>query len=480
MKIAPILAAGAAVGTAIGLTGVVATVVGVGILAVGAVLVTKALMKSMMPDMPDYSTQGSQGIMVNKTGSSVPIPVVYGETRTGGVRVFTNTEGSLDQGTPEDPDVIPNPYLHLVYVISEGEINACKKIFFDGVEVMNTSATGSNSNWTFVDSKYSDNVDAFFYSGTDGQSANTALSNANVANWSGSPRFRGIAYMYFRMTYDADVWKNGLPEITFLVEGKKVPATSNGTTLQYSDNPARCILDYLTNTRYGKGIEVADIDLPSFQEAESYFNTKGWTTRGNLDTNANMFVNVLDMFANCRSYLAFGNKYRLVVEKAETSVALALTDDNIVGDVTYSLGDRTTMFNSMKAKIMNAADNYHDDVVITSSDTLKSQDNGIVLEAEIPFPYVKTVAQAQQIITEEINQSRQSHTVELTATIEAIDLQVGDIVTVTNATFGITNKKFRVLMTELLPSSEVSLALREYDADVFGSSIITDAKGDNN
>ena len=478
MKIAPILAAGAAVGAAIGLTGVIATVVGVGILAVGAVLVTKALMKSMMPDMSDFSTQGSQGIMVNKTGSSVSLPVVYGETRTGGVRVFTTTEGSIDNGTPEDPDVTPNPYLHLVYAICEGEINACKKIFFDGEEVMNTTATGPNSSWTFVDSKYSGNVDAYFYSGTDTQSANSALNG--VASWTGTPAFKGVAYMYFRMTYDADVWKNGLPEITFLIEGKKVPATSNGTTLQYSDNPARCVLDYLSNSRYGKGIAVADIDLPSFQAAETYFTSKGWTTRGNLDTNANMFVNVLDLFANCRSYLAFGNKYRLIPEKAETTISLALTDDNIIGDITYALGDRTTMFNSMKAKIMNASDNYHDDLVIVSDATLKSQDNGIVLEAEVSFPYIKNAAQAQQIITEEINQSRQSHLIELTATIEAVDLQVGDLVTVTNETFGITNKEFRVLMTELLPSSEVTLSLREYDADVYGSSIITDAKGDNN
>ena len=134
----------------------------------------------------------------------------------------------------------------------------------------------------------------------------------------------------------------------------------------------------------------------------------------------------------------------------------------------------------MKAKIMNAADNYHDDLVIVSDATLKSQDNGIVLEAEVSFPYIKNAAQAQQIITEEINQSRQSHLIELTATIEAVDLQVGDLVTVTNETFGITNKEFRVLMTELLPSSEVTLSLREYDADVYGGSVITDAKGDNN
>lgn len=474
MKIGLIVSAGTAIGTAIGLAGTLATVVGIGILAVGAFVIGKALIKSMMPDMPDFTTQGSQGVLVNKTGSSVSIPVLYGESRTGGARVFTHTEGTVGTGD----DAIPNAYMHLVYIISEGEINACKKIFFDGEEVMSSTATGSNSNWTFTNADYDGYVQAHFLSGTDTQTAPSGLSGATT--WSGSPDFKGIAYMYMRLEYDSEVWGNGLPEMTFLVEGVKVPQISSPSTLTYSDNPARCLLSYLTNTRYGKGIDVADIDLTTFSEAASYYSTKGFHTRGQLDTNANLYVNMIDLMSSGRSFLAFGDKYRLVVDKAETEVAMTLTDDNIIGDVTYSLGDKKSMFNRLKGKFMNESNEYHDDFKIVESATLKSNDNGLTLEAEISMPYTKTASVVQQILTEEINQSRQSHTVELTTTVAGIDLQVGDIVQVTNSTFGITNKKFRVLNTELLPSSEVTLSLREYDDSVYGSTIITDYKADNN
>jgi hypothetical protein len=472
-KIAAIIGAATAVGTAIGLAGTVATVVGGAILVAGAVVVAKAVGKMFMPDMSAYSTQGSQGVLVNRTGSNVAIPVIYGKTRTGAARIFTHTEGTVGSGD----DAIENAYMHLVYAISEGEINACKKIFFDGEEVMTTSATGANSSWTFTNSTYDGYVQAYFRPGTDSQTAISQL--ANCTTWSGSPRYRGIAYVYMRLEYNSEVFKNGLPEVTFLVEGKKVPSTSNPSSLSYSDNPARCILDYLTNTRYGKGIDPADIDLTTFQAAETYYSSKGFHVRGNLDTNANIYVNLLDLFTSCRSFLAFGNKYRLVAEKTESTVSLTLNDSNTVGDVTYALGDKKSMFNRLKAKFMNEATEYHDDIKIVESATLKSYDNGLVLEAEIPLPYTKTTSVAQQIMTEEINQSRQSHVVELTATVEAIDLQAGDIVQVTNSTFGITNKKFRVMSTEVHPSSEVGLILREYDPDVYGSSIITNYKGDN-
>ena len=202
--------------------------------------------------------------------------------------------------------------------------------------------------------------------------------------------------------------------------------------------------------------------------------------RGDLDTKVRLYGNMIDLFTSCRSYLAFGNKYRIIAERAESTVQLHLTDENTIGNVTYVLADKKTIFNKLKARFMNEDTEYRDDVTIVESATLQANDNNHVLEAEIPLPYTKTATVAQQLLTEEVNDSRQSHMVELTATVEAIDLQVGDIVEVTNETFGITQKKFRVIETTVEPTSEVRLVLKEYDDSVYGSSIITDYKDDNN
>ena len=462
-----------AIGVSAAVATVVATVVVGVVAAAGAVAIANKLAKSMTPDLgsaAEFGAQGAQGIMVNKTGSSQPLPVIYGLTRTGGIRVFAHTEGTVGD--------YENAYLHLVFAIGEGEMNKCSEIFFDGVSAGTCSSAGATDpgSWS-ISSPWSGKVNMYFRPGTDSQSAISALTSK--ASWT-DPRFRGIAYAYLRLEYDEDVWKNGLPEVTFNVEGKKVPATSDGTTLGYSDNPARCVLDYLTNTRYGKGIAPADLDLTSFADAETYCNTKNFETRGNVSTSGTIYANLIDLLSSCRGYIAFGNKYRLLIDKASSETPFEITKDNTIGSIDYILGDKSTMFNKMTAKFLDDSTEYKDNIKVVSSSTLKTYDNGMDLEAEIPMPFVKTASVVNQILIEEINQSRQSHMIQMKCTVDAIDLQVGDLVNVTNETFGLTQKTFRVLNTIIEPSSEVTLALREYDEHVYGSSIITDELADNN
>ena len=462
-----------AIGVSAAVATVVATVVVGVVAAAGAVAIANKLAKSMTPDLgsaAEFGAQGAQGIIVNKTGSSQPLPVIYGLTRTGGIRVFAHTEGTVGD--------YENAYLHLVFAIGEGEMNKCSEIFFDGVSAGTCSSAGATDpgSWS-ISSPWSGKVNMYFRPGTDSQSAISALTSK--ASWT-DPRFRGIAYAYLRLEYDEDVWKNGLPEVTFNVEGKKVPATSDGTTLGYSDNPARCVLDYLTNTRYGKGIAPADLDLTSFAAAETYCNTKGFHTRGNVSTNGTIHANLIDILSSCRGYLAFGNKYRMLIDQASSETPFEITKDNIIGNIDYVLGDKTTMFNKMTAKFLDESTEYKDNIKVLASSSLKTKDNGMDLEAEIPMPFTKTASVVNQILTEEINQSRQSHMIQLKCTVDAIDLQVGDLVNVKNETFGITQKTFRVLNTIIEPSSEITLSLREYDADVYGSSIISDELADKN
>ena len=88
----------------------------------------------------------------------------------------------------------------------------------------------------------------------------------NLSSWSNKTRtFAGLSYIAFRLTWDADKYI-GIPKIQALVEGRKIStydSGSNETTGVFTSNPAFCLLDYLTNTRYGKGIDIADIDIPS-------------------------------------------------------------------------------------------------------------------------------------------------------------------------------------------------------------------------
>lgn len=419
-------------------------------------------------DDSDFNTAGSQGILINKTGSSVSLPVVYGATRIGGAQVYATTSGT------------DNVNLDIVFALCEGEIEALNGVLLDGVQIASHSGSGNrNNDFSMVAPYTSSNCQIYFRTGTDSQTSISQLAQRESGSgW--DPRFRGIAYVYMRLVYDKEVWKNGLPTVTFDVKGKKVPTISASPSYSFSDDPARCILDYLTNTRYGKGIELSDIDLASFTTASQHFSSEGYKCRGNVDTSVNIWDNLIDLFSSCASYLTFGNKYRIVSEKADSTVAMHFDDSNTIGNVTYQMGSKSQLLNRVKIKFMDEATEYRDNIKIIESSTLKANDNGQILEQEIFFPFNKTATQAIDLGRLIINQSRQSHTINMKATIAAVNLQVGDIVTVTNETFGITAKKFRVRETVLLPTNEIELSLQEYDPDVFGNSIITDYKDDNN
>ena len=96
----------------------------------------------------------------------------------------------------------------------------------------------------------------------DGGSGNStaiqALIQAGV-DWTADHKLQGIAYAYYRLEYNADSFPNGVPEMTCLIKGKKVYDPRDATTA-WSDNPALCVRDYLTNTAYGLAEVAASID----------------------------------------------------------------------------------------------------------------------------------------------------------------------------------------------------------------------------
>jgi hypothetical protein len=101
--------------------------------------------------------------------------------------------------------------------------------------------------------------------------------------------FSDVAYasMVFLVNRDQPKFQ-GVPPVKFLVEGMKIYDIVNNAGVYelsssyvnkaydpaphaagktYSNNPARCLLDYLLNPVYGKGLQLGSIDLESFYNA---------------------------------------------------------------------------------------------------------------------------------------------------------------------------------------------------------------------
>ena len=214
------------------------------------------------PDIPDFGVgefdDFERGILLNKQSNDAAIPVVYGERLVGGTRVFLETSGT------------DNEFLYMALVMCEGEINSIQEIrvddkvvTFDGSLTDNTQRTVASSDSNFYkDGASYITIEPHF--GSDGQSASSLLST--LSSWGSNHKLSGLAYLALKFKWNQDIF-GSIPKVQAKIQGKKI-VTLNSSLVEssatYSTNPAFCILDYLRNERYGKGIATADIDLQSF------------------------------------------------------------------------------------------------------------------------------------------------------------------------------------------------------------------------
>jgi len=411
----------------------------------------------LVPDIPNFSSAGANAL-VNKAANNAPLVVVYGQRKVGGTRVLLEATGT------------DNEYLHIVIAMSEGEINSFENIYLN--DVLST------------DSRFDDVLNVYKHTGSTTQTADTNLVSA-VNDWTADHRLQGTAYIYVKLKFDQDAYPQGLPTFTADIKGVKIydPRTS---TTAWSDNPALCIRDYLTNSRYGRDIDTSLIDDTSFNAAANYCDENvtlagvskaRYTCNGIVDTSEGSIPVLKKLLTSCRGFLIFsGGKYKLVINKPETA-NFTFSEDNIVGAWSIRLGDKNSQFNRMRANFYNKERQWQPDIALVDSTTLRTQDNGLLLEKTIELPFNSDIDRAKMLTTMSINQSRQQITTEFTATIEALRCEVGDLVYISHATPGWVTKLFRVMRITLKNNDEVRILAMEYDANAYDYGTIQESDG---
>lgn len=471
--IAAAVATATAVGTFLGFAGTVATIVGAVVIVGTVALATIAIKRKLAAQRAALS-----GVLVTKTGSSEPIPVVYGQRRIAGHRTFIASNGDK------------NKNLHIVETLCEGEIEGITKIYFNDEVVASSSDNGAT--WDTASYSYSGKLYVDFHNGS--QTSACAPLVAENVGWTNNHIGYNVAYVYLKLVWDQDKFGSGVPNITYLVKGKRVPAigAAPNTTLSYTREPARIIYDYLTNPLYGKAIPYTLIDSSTFDTSAAY-NNQTVPVHGEaryrcdafLDTDSSVLNNLQSLLTTCRAGMITGDKYKLIQDKPQNiSNAKTIDDDNIIGNITYLQANKRTLLNSIRARFPNENDEfqYQEDIMIVDSPTLQgSSYDGVKLQQEIELSHTSNANMVERILTEEINQSRQSGILEVTVTPNMLDLTVGDVIKFTNSTLGQTNKYYRIISTVLKSEHEIVINMREYDPNVYwdnSQSIIVNNKDD--
>lgn len=400
--------------------------------------------KPKTPDLSAFDSDFASGLLGNKSASDACLPVIYGSRRTGGTRVLMRPTGTK------------NKYLHIVLALCHGPVQAIHTVYLNGV--------------ASTDEKFDGLVTVTKHLGSDDQEADAALV-AEVDEWTAAHRLRGVAYVYLRIKYDSQVFSS-IPEITADVDGMRVYDPRDGE-LKFSKNPALVCRDYLTSTRYGRGVAPAGVDDDLVMDAANYCDEdvpKGgetalrYTCNGAVDTEQPMMENLSKLLTSMRGVCVFsGGLYKFRVDRPGVPI-FVLDEDNIeLSSISVQLGSKRNTYNLVEAQFYNPGEDWQPDFAAWSDETARSADNGMILRHEIDLPYVTDAATAQQIATLNGKASRRQVRVELHALPEGLECEVFDVVGVTLPNFGWASKPFRVLGMELAENGSVTMRLLEYD-----------------
>lgn len=497
--------AGVIVG-AIGITGVAATIatglIG-GALAIG-------VSKLIMPRGSNGSSQQEDAV----TGARIQLPpatnnklpVVYGTAFIGGSIIDAKISTDLQT---------------MWYVIAMSEVTdtgtmSFSEIYYDnklvtfGANGAVTSLTTNTAGGGEVDSKVNGNLFIYLFpngssSGTNtgGQTAIQIMSDNQIAanqRWDGPiyaggvPAMTNTAFVIVKMKYNQDAGTTQLGAVTAKM--------TNSLT-----RPGDCIKDYLLNSRYGCGVDPAQIDNASMAALNSYsdkvvvYTPVGGGTatqpryrfNGPLDTTKSCLSNLQDMVDACDSWMQYSEltgQWKVVINKAydETPDPVTFNDlylvdnNNLVSGITLNPTDLNQTYNQVEYQYPNFnIKDQLDYIFIALQDEYPAllSENEPLNKLTIKNDLVNNFVQAKFIAIRRLLQGREDLIVTFQTDYSGIQVDAGDVIKITNEVYGWTEKLFRVsnVIEEKYPDGSLGAKITafEYNASIYDDDLdITD------
>ena len=445
--------------------------------------------------------QSGQGPQDSGTRQQVPpsssnaIPIVYGDAYLGGT--FVDAVLTTDQKTMY--------YVVAVSCVSpNGQFTFDTNNFYYGDRLVTFDGTDQTKVVSLtdeagnVDTKISGNLYISLYrsnaAGTitplNGASApNVVMGGSDIdaaLRWPSSGRqMNGLAFAIIKLNYSQDSGTTSLSPITFYA---KHYLNSTGVA-----KPGDVWYDYITNAAYGGAVDASFVNASSATALNAYADqlitftpSGGGTTtqaryrmNGVVDAGQTVLSN-LDKIMTCAdSWMAYNaalGQWSIVINKAETT-AFAFDDDNIIGEIRVSATDITQSINQVEAKFPDKGARDQPNFVNIATPDILRYPNEPDNKYSVNYDLCNDSVQAQYLANRILEQAREDLIVSFSTTYYGIQVDAGDVVSVTNSDYGWTNKLFRVVKVNeaSLPDGSLGakLEMSEYSAAVYDDFDIT-------
>lgn len=336
----------AAVVSAVGATGVAATVLSFAVSTAASLafsFVAKALApKPKKPNLSSFQSQKTRGYTQQFRQPVAPRQSVYGEARVSGAILYAGVTSN-------------NKYLHFVVSLASHEVEEIGEIYINEESIPPDAINGSGN---VTSGRYANKIRIEKFLGSDSQAASANLVS-EITDWTTNHRLKGIAYVYVRFQWDRDIYQSGIPNISAWVKGKKITDPRDATE-KWTPNAALLTYSYLTDTRLGINAATSTVDETilnaSANTCEEFVPTTSKNfTIDSVDTATDIFTldgDILEIQTGDMVEITSGtfggvttggDYYAIVYQRKDTPrIKLATTLENALNGVAVDVTSGTT------------------------------------------------------------------------------------------------------------------------------------------
>lgn len=388
-------------------------------------------------------------------------------------------------------------YLHRFIVVASHKVNSIEEIWFD-----------DKLAWTVgggVEDEYDGYLDVTpILEGTAGNAINIS------ARMGTTRRYTGLAYVHFKYKLTGNSKNASSPfaasvpsRLTIIGNAMAIydvrkDSTRGGSGTHRIDdqdtwvwntdacrNPALQLLNYLIGYKIndklavGKGIPPERIDLDSFLTAANACDETVTLALGGSEpryrtdgifSEADDMGLVIEQFKSSMNAIAddAGGKIRCIVLVNDLAAPIADFDENdILGKVDWKPNaDLSDRFNIVRGTFTDPSDealyqaNEYPEQVLTSPD-------GIDRTLTVDYPLVESASQCQRLAKQRLQRAQYAGLLSFTGQATWWKVNKNDIIRLTFAPLGMTNKLFRVIDITAQVDGQVPVLLREENEAIY-------------